>query len=57
MTESKQLTATDILEALAKVLSPKATPTTTKDRIISMLEEFAKELKGGSATLVEFTNV
>lgn len=28
-----------------------------KDRIISMLEEFAKELKGGSATLVEFTNV
>lgn len=27
-----------------------------KDRIISMLEEFAKELRGGSATLVEFTN-
>ena len=33
---AEQLTPQDILEALAKVLSPKATPTTTKDRILSI---------------------
>lgn len=36
MAENNQLTANDILEGLAKVLSPKATPTNTKDRILSI---------------------
>ncbi len=36
MAENKQLTPMDILEALAKVFSPKTTPTDTKDRILSI---------------------